>query len=149
MRYFDFVCAGFSFTTSITIAMLAEQKAVKFVPIEYHKREGSSHVRYVRDTARSLQISLQCILRYNPLKAFLALSLVSLFPALLFLVLALWQPLALVGACMFGCTMLLTMGLGMLAYATGRQTTGPVDAGVYSHPEIQAPPEPQKSIRAA
>src|SRR5262249_35146220 len=35
VRYFDFVCSGFSFTTSITIALTCEQCCVKFVPIDY------------------------------------------------------------------------------------------------------------------
>jgi len=134
MRYFEFVCSGFSFTTSITIAMLCEQRCVKFIPIEYHQRAGSSHVRYLRDTARSLQIIVQCMLRYNPLKAFLALSLASLAPMMLLLVLSIFNSNLLLAASMFGATSLLTMGMGMLAYAAGRQyaTTEAIDAGVYT-----------------
>src|SRR5262249_16440596 len=61
LQYFDFVCSGFSFTTSITIAMLCEQRSVTFVNVDYHPRRGRSHVRYFRDTLRSLQIILHCI----------------------------------------------------------------------------------------
>src|SRR5262245_33707160 len=86
-HYFDFACTGFSFTTSITIAMLCEQHCVKFVNIDYLKRTGRSHVRYLRDTARSIQIILQCILRYNPIKAFLAASVLMLVPTAAFLLL--------------------------------------------------------------
>jgi glycosyltransferase involved in cell wall biosynthesis len=134
MRYFEFVCSGFSFTTSITIAMLCEQYCVKFVPIDYRKREGRSHVRYFRDTARSLQIILQCMLRYNPLKAFLGLSLFALLPMALFLVLSFLRPEYLLGAGMFGAVSLLTLGMGMLAFASGRQhlPATAIDAGVYS-----------------
>jgi polyisoprenyl-phosphate glycosyltransferase len=136
-RYFDFVCSGFSFTTSITIAMLCEQRLVMFVPIEYLRREGKSHVRYVRDTARSLQIILQCMLRYNPLKAFLALSLASLVPAFALLLVSPLQPACFLASAMFGSVSLLTMGMGMLAYAAGRQASSPVDAGVYAWPSVR------------
>lgn len=134
IRYFDFVCSGFSFTTSITIAMLCEQRCVKFIPVEYHRRAGSSHVRYFRDTARSLQIIVQCMLRYNPLKAFLGLSLAALVPAAIFLILSIFNSVHLIGASVFGATSVLTLGMGMLAYAAGRQysQTEAIDAGVYS-----------------
>jgi glycosyltransferase involved in cell wall biosynthesis len=130
MRYFDFVCSGFSFTTSITIALLCEQYCVKFVKINYLKRAGKSHVRYLRDTARSLQIILQCMLRYNPIKAFLAVALFSLVPALFFAALSFFFPLLLLGAAMFACVFLLTISMGMLAYAVGRQQPIPVDSGI-------------------
>jgi glycosyltransferase involved in cell wall biosynthesis len=147
-RYFDFVCSGFSFTTSITIAMLCEQRLVKFVPILYFRREGSSHVRYLRDTARSLQIIVQCMLRYNPIKAFLALSAAAVPPMVLFLALAILRPEYLLGAGLFGAVALLTLGMGMLAYACGRQVASPVDAGIYAWPHaVEA--EREDASRAA
>jgi glycosyltransferase involved in cell wall biosynthesis len=137
MRYFDFVCSGFSFTTSITIALLCEQYCVKFVRINYLKRAGKSHVHYVRDTARSLQIILQCMLRYNPIKAFLAAGLFALVPMLLCAVLAFAWPLMLLGAAMFACVFLLTISMGMLAYAVGRQPSSEaIDAGVNTWPDV-------------
>jgi hypothetical protein len=139
IRYFDFVCSGFSFTTSITIAMLCEQRLVKFIPVPYFRREGSSHVRYFRDTARSLQIIVQCMLRYNPIKAFLALSAAAVPPMALFLGLALLRAEFLLGAGLFGAVALLTLAMGMLAYACGRQVSSPVDAGIYSWPHADEP----------
>jgi glycosyltransferase involved in cell wall biosynthesis len=138
MRYFDFACSGFSFTTSITIALLCEQYCVKFVPIDYLKRTGKSHVRYLRDTARSLQIIMQCMLRYNPIKAFLAAGFLALAPMLLFVALMFAYPIMLLGAAMFGCVFLLTVSMGMHAYAVGRQSSpsGPVDAGINTWPAM-------------
>jgi glycosyltransferase involved in cell wall biosynthesis len=149
MRYFDFVCSGFSFTTSITIALLCEQYCVKFVKIDYFKRAGKSHVRYLRDTARSLQIILQCMLRYNPIKAFLAAGLFALAPMLLFVVLSFLYPVLLLGAAMFACVFLLTVSMGMLAYAVGRQSSGPADAGVNTWPDVAREATRQQVEKAA
>jgi glycosyltransferase involved in cell wall biosynthesis len=151
MRYFDFACSGFSFTTSITIALLCEQYCVKFVKVNYLKRTGRSHVRYLRDTARSLQIILQCMLRYNPIKAFLAAGLFALGPALLFVGLALFQPLMLLGAAMFGCVFLLTVSMGMLAYAVGRQQapTATVDSGINTWLDVSSEVKSRRADKAA
>src|SRR5262249_30177179 len=58
-------------------------------PIDYFPRVGGSHVRYWRDSLRTLQIIVENILYYNPLKLFLlavnalvviaALSVLGLF----------------------------------------------------------------------
>jgi glycosyltransferase involved in cell wall biosynthesis len=150
MRYFDFACSGFSFTTSITIALLCEQYCVKFVKIDYLKRAGRSHVHYLRDTARSLQIILQCMLRYNPIKAFLAAGLFALAPMLLFVALSFAYPVLLIGAAMFACLFLLTVSMGMLAYAVGRQPSPPgaVDAGINVWPDVFAS-RPHRTGKAA
>ena len=111
------------------------------------KRAGKSHVHYVRDTARSLQIILQCMLRYNPIKAFLAAGLFALVPMLLCAVLAFAWPLMLLGAAMFACVFLLTISMGMLAYAVGRQPSSEaIDAGVNTWPDVAGD---QRTRRAA
>ncbi len=78
---------GFSFTTTLTVAYLSENRTVRFVPIPYHTRVGRSKVRYFRDTLRAAQILIQAIAFYNPLKAVLPLVLIQAVPsALLFMV---------------------------------------------------------------
>jgi len=154
LRYFDFVCTGFSFTTSITIALICEQFAVRFVDIDYARRQGQSHVRYLRDTLRSLQIITHCILRYNPLKAFLLLALAPLGCAPLPLLAGGWSAAALAGSTVCLCTAVLVFALGMLAYcASGAHPTARgVDAGVYSwieHSADQAAPQPAAPAAAA
>lgn len=84
LRFFDTLCGGFSFTTSITLAMLMLDYAIRFVPVTYESRVGRSHVRYYRDTMRSLQIITHAILKYNPIKAFLTLSFIPLALTFLF-----------------------------------------------------------------
>jgi len=81
MKFTDDLCSGFSFTTTITIIMLSNQYLIKFIPIEYKKRIGKSKVRFVRDSLRTIQILLQNISYYNPIKAFLPFSAVSILAA--------------------------------------------------------------------
>lgn len=40
---------GFSFTTTITVASLFNGRNVRYIPIAYARREGSSHIRPLRD----------------------------------------------------------------------------------------------------
>src|SRR5262249_59417150 len=114
------------------------------------KRAGKSHVRYLRDTARSLQIILQCMLRYNPIKAFLAAGLSAFVPMSLFVALAFAYPIMLLGAAMFACVFLLTVSMGMHAYAVCRQSSpgAPIDAGINTWPDV-GEPKPPRVGRAA
>jgi glycosyltransferase involved in cell wall biosynthesis len=83
LNFFDTLCGGFSFTTSITLSMLMLGYTIKFTPVTYEARVGKSHVRYYRDTLRSLQIITHAILKYNPIKAFMTLSFIPLSGMLL------------------------------------------------------------------
>jgi len=71
LKYINTISDGFSFTTTITLAALLNGYLVKYIPIDYYKRVGKSHVRYFRDSLRCLQIIVENILYYNPLKLFL------------------------------------------------------------------------------
>lgn len=73
LRFMHTVSNGFSFTASITLAALLSGCFVAYIPIDYGPRVGRSHVRAVRDSLRSLQIIVENILYYNPLKLFLLL----------------------------------------------------------------------------
>ena len=66
---------GFSFTMTITLAMLSEGYQVTFVPIDYFARRGRSKIRPVYDTLNFLQLIVRTVLYFNPLKVFLPLSL--------------------------------------------------------------------------
>lgn len=65
------ISSGFSFTTTLTLAMILEEHFVRYVPIEYYTRVGPSKVRIGADSLRVLQIVTQAILYYNPVKIFL------------------------------------------------------------------------------
>ncbi|BAP55388.1 glycosyl transferase family 2 [Thioploca ingrica] len=73
LKYLHTISNGFSFTTTITLAALLNGYFVKYIPINYYKRIGKSHIRYWRDSLRSLQIIIENILYYNPFKLFLLL----------------------------------------------------------------------------
>lgn len=79
LRYMHLFPSGFSFTTTITLAMLNADYLVRFIPIDYHHREGSSKIKPIRDTYNFFMLILRITMYFNPLKIFLPLS------ALLFL----------------------------------------------------------------
>lgn len=61
----------FSFTTTITLAMLCNNHKVLFVPIDYHPRTGKSKIRPFHDTMNFLQMIVRTILYFDPLRIFL------------------------------------------------------------------------------
>jgi len=72
------ISSGFSFTTTLTLAMILDERFLKYVPIDYAPRVGRTKVRMRRDSLRMLQILVQAILYYNPLKLFLVLCALCL-----------------------------------------------------------------------
>lgn len=74
-RYVGLLPNGFSFTTTITLAMLVSGYAVKYVDIEYHKRTGRSHIRPIRDTLGFFALILRTVMYFNPLRIFMPLAL--------------------------------------------------------------------------
>jgi len=125
LNFFDTLCGGFSFTTSITLSMLMLGYTIRFVPITYEARVGTSHVRYYRDTLRSLQIITHAILKYNPIKAFMTLSFVPLAGTLLSGVLAVSALIlqSTAGALFLGLVAVLCLLTALLVFALGLVAT--------------------------
>lgn len=73
-RFMNILPQGFSFTTTITLAMLSNNYRVRFRPIDYHPRTGKSKIRPVADTLNFLTIIIRTILYFNPLKIFIPIS---------------------------------------------------------------------------
>ncbi|CAN5262329.1 glycosyltransferase family 2 protein [soil metagenome] len=69
-RHQNLLPDGFSFTTTITMALLTEGERVVFIPIRYRKRIGNSKIRPIRDTANFLMLTCRTALAFNPLKVF-------------------------------------------------------------------------------
>src|SRR5262245_31498222 len=67
-RYFDLLPDRFSFTTTITVAAIADGLAVRFTPIEYRPRIGRSKVRPIPDTLRIGRQLLRLGIRFAPLR---------------------------------------------------------------------------------
>lgn len=109
-RYLPDLCNGFSFTTTITLIYLLTGKSVGYEPVPYDKRVGKSKVRHLHDSLRTLQYIVECIVRYNPLKIFLALSLFLLCIGLIG-----WIWLGLLSVLLGILAAGLTAGMGLLA----------------------------------
>jgi glycosyltransferase involved in cell wall biosynthesis len=77
-QYLHLLPPGFSCVTTITMAFLANGYSVKYMPIEYSKRAGTSKFHWWSDTKRYVTQILRLILSYNPLKVFIPLTLVLL-----------------------------------------------------------------------
>jgi glycosyltransferase involved in cell wall biosynthesis len=73
-RFYRVLPDGFSFTTTITLGMLANDYSVSFIPIEYYPRVGKSKIKPIRDTLNFVQLILRIALYFSPLKIFLPLS---------------------------------------------------------------------------
>ena len=67
-RYFDLLPDGFSFTTTTTVAAIADGLAVRFTAIEYLPRIGRSKVRPIPDTLRIGRQVLRLGIRFAPLR---------------------------------------------------------------------------------
>lgn len=74
MKFIHLLPDGFSFTTTITLALLTNDYAVEFIPIEYKMRSGRSKIRPIRDTMNFLQLIIRTVLYFDPLKIFLPIS---------------------------------------------------------------------------
>ena len=77
---------GFSFTTTITLAMLSNGHSIEYIPISYYRRDGKSKIKPIADTLNFIQLILRTILYFNPLKIFIPLSLILFLVAFLLLV---------------------------------------------------------------
>jgi glycosyltransferase involved in cell wall biosynthesis len=116
-RYIKILPDGFSFTTTITIAMLANGFSVKYIPIDYFKREGKSKIRPIRDTLNFIQLIFRTSLYFNPLRVFIPLSFFLVILAFLILIGG-WLLLGAVLDVTFGVilmTSVMTLTIGMLA----------------------------------
>ena len=69
-RFFNVLPDGFSFTTTITLAMMTNRYRVVFVPIGYSARIGKSKIKPIRDTLRFLQLILRTGMYFAPLRVY-------------------------------------------------------------------------------
>jgi glycosyltransferase involved in cell wall biosynthesis len=90
-RFEPIIPDGFSFTTTITLAAVTNAFRVDFLPIEYAKRQGSSKIRPIRDTANFFNLVVRTVLYFRPLKVFLPLAGILLGCATGTAVRDLWQ----------------------------------------------------------
>ena len=72
-RFAHLLPAGFSFTTTITLASLCSSSPVRYSPIDYHARIGKSKIKPSHAFDFALLI-IRTIVYFNPLKVFLPLG---------------------------------------------------------------------------
>jgi glycosyltransferase involved in cell wall biosynthesis len=73
-RYEGLCPNGFSFTTTITLALECHGYIVKYRPISYAPRVGESKIRPFRDTLNFFSLVLRVVMYFKPLKIFIPLS---------------------------------------------------------------------------
>jgi glycosyltransferase involved in cell wall biosynthesis len=123
MRYLRILPDGFSFTTTITLAMLTRGDEIEYTSIDYAKRVGKSKIRPIRDTLNFIQLIIRTVLLFEPMRIFLPISfLLVLAAAAVFVYSFLWTPkvmdmtitILIVGALQF-------LGIGMIADMINRR----------------------------
>jgi glycosyltransferase involved in cell wall biosynthesis len=72
-RFAHILPDGFSFTSTITLALLATGRVVAWVPIDYARRVGRSKIRPFH-AYEFLLLVLRIVVLFNPLKVFLPLG---------------------------------------------------------------------------
>lgn len=82
MQYVHHLPAGFSCVTTLTMSFLSNGYTVKYVPIDYFPRAGTSKFHWWRDTKRYLLQVVRMTLSYNPLKVFMPIGTLLLAVAL-------------------------------------------------------------------
>ena len=75
LPYLRLLPPGFSCVTTITVAFLANQHDVYYVPIEYSKRAGQSKFRFITDAYRYILQVLRMVMYFNPLKVLMPVAL--------------------------------------------------------------------------
>jgi glycosyltransferase involved in cell wall biosynthesis len=83
-RFVNLFPSGFSLTTTITLALLCNGYAVRYVPVDYYKRKGSSKIRPFRDTYNFFLLVIRTIMYFDPLRIFAPVSLFLLIFGVLF-----------------------------------------------------------------
>ena len=78
LKYVYLMPNGFSCVSSMTLAFLANDLPVKFVPIEYFERIGRSKFHPIVDTYNYLMTLIRIVTYFAPLKVFMPLSLLLL-----------------------------------------------------------------------
>lgn len=74
-RFFNILPSSFSFTSTLTMALLTNGYSIKYVPSGYKTRKGKSKIRPIHDTINFFSLIVRTALYFAPLKIFIPLSL--------------------------------------------------------------------------
>ena len=73
-KFFHILPDQFSFTTTITLAMLTNNYLVHYEPVNYYHRVGKSKIKPIRDTLNFIQLILRTGVYFAPLRVFLPVA---------------------------------------------------------------------------
>jgi glycosyltransferase involved in cell wall biosynthesis len=76
IHYFPILPDQFSWTTTITLALLSDNYAIKYIPIDYRERVGKSKI-VPWDAASFTVLILRMAVLFRPLRVFLPLALLA------------------------------------------------------------------------
>jgi len=68
LPYLRLLPPGFSCVTTITLAFFSNQHDIRYVPIDYAKRAGTSKFHFLRDAYRYVLQVLRMVMYFDPLK---------------------------------------------------------------------------------
>lgn len=74
-RFLNILPDGFSFTTTITLAMMTNGYVVLYEPVDYLPRIGHSKIRPIRDTLSFVQLILRTGMYFAPLRVLLPVAI--------------------------------------------------------------------------
>ena len=77
MKLMNYFPNGFSFTTTITVSFASNDLEVKYLPIEYLKRDGKSKIKPIRDTIKFLLLIFRLGIYFSPFKIYGPLIIIS------------------------------------------------------------------------
>ena len=83
LKFLHLLPKGFSFTSTITLAMHIEGLKVIYHTIDYRKRLGKSSIRPIRDTFAFFTLVLKTTMYFRPLQVFGSLSVLFLITSIL------------------------------------------------------------------
>jgi glycosyltransferase involved in cell wall biosynthesis len=75
-RFLNILPDTFSFTTTITLAMLTKQYIVHYEPVDYYQRMGKSKFRAIHDTLQFIQLILRTGIYFAPLRVFFPVAMI-------------------------------------------------------------------------
>ena len=73
LQYFSLLSDKFSFTTTVTVAMLCDNYLVKYIPIDYYQRVGQSKI-VPWDFVNFTTLTVRLAMLFHPLKIFVPLA---------------------------------------------------------------------------
>jgi glycosyltransferase involved in cell wall biosynthesis len=111
--------SGFSFTTTITMAVLSSNYRILYIPIDYHKRIGHSKIR-ASHAYQFLLIILRMAVYFNPLRVFLPLGAMFFLVGLSKFIYDVFRWKISGSAVMFTLTAVIIWAVGLLADQTSR-----------------------------